>query len=474
VALEKCQKRSSVESCSPRLNSILFGSTGARPRVAELYRDFLNQDLVPVVPERGSVGEADITLISHIGLAMMGEWKVDYRGKRMSAKVALKKAGLKPLVPVAKDTLSILSANAYSETLGAFALEELKQVLLAAKHVFALSLEALNGNVKPFLKDVNSIRPFPYVNRVSADLRGILAGSYLWDEYQLTDCNDLTSDYLRAVLKDRSDEAVAAFQKRLDANYAGLHRCQRPLQDPLSFRTGAYTLAAVERTIQSLEQYLAIQLNSSDDNPGIVLNVDSPSERYSEKSNYLQDGVVRGAVIPSANFSPLPWVLGFQESGLALAHLSVASTERTIRLSDPAFTKLSRFLGTANTVHAYGAVQKVFADLAAENRSLANPVSMDTYPVAANIEDMATNGPAVIRRVRRMIDNQFFIMGLELMHASQALDLRFGTGTKPLMADRTREFYEGFREEVDFMDKDRILSPDIQAAHDYLVDFKIP
>jgi histidine ammonia-lyase len=77
-----------------RLNSILFGSTGVQPKVAELYRDFLNNDIVPVIPSRGSVGQADITLITHIGLAMIGEGEVYYQDKKMPASQALKMTGL--------------------------------------------------------------------------------------------------------------------------------------------------------------------------------------------------------------------------------------------------------------------------------------------------------------------------------------------------------------------------------------------
>jgi histidine ammonia-lyase len=81
-----------------RLNSILFGSTGVQPKVAELYRDFLNNDIVPIIPSRGSVGQADITLITHIGLAMIGEGEVYYQDKKMPASQALKMARLEPLV----------------------------------------------------------------------------------------------------------------------------------------------------------------------------------------------------------------------------------------------------------------------------------------------------------------------------------------------------------------------------------------
>lgn len=91
-----------------RLNTLLAGQTGAQPYVAELYKEFLNKGITPEIPSRGSVGEADITMSSHVGAVMMGEWRAKVDGKEMSGKEALQKAGLKPLVPEGKDALAFV------------------------------------------------------------------------------------------------------------------------------------------------------------------------------------------------------------------------------------------------------------------------------------------------------------------------------------------------------------------------------
>lgn len=410
-----------------RLNSVLYGATGAQPKVAKLYRDFLNNDIIPVIPSRGSVGEADITLISHIGLAMIGEGEVYYQGKKIPASQALAQVGIEPLVPFGKDSLSIFSSNAYSEALGALAVVELEKVLKLSKLVFALGMEGLNGNIEPFLKDSNEIRPFPFVNQVSKDIRRLLEGSYLWQESK-----------------------------------------ERALQDPLSYRTGAYTLGVVENSLSQLKAQLTIQLNYSDDNPAVILNVQSPSQNSEEASHYVSEGNLTGAVLPTANFSPLPWVISFQEAAIAVSHLSNASAQRTIKLGDSHFTHLSRFLGTENTVHAYGAIQKVFVSLASENQELAMPVSMDYFAIAGNIEDMATNAPRVVRRFRKQIDNLYYILGLEMMHVAQAIDLRLQKDPSLQLSPITREFYEQYREIVPFMNTDRVLTNDIEKSYSFL------
>jgi len=407
-----------------RLNSILYGATGVQPRVAELYRDFLNHGIVPVLPSRGSLGEADITIITHVGLAMIGEGEVHYDGERMPAARALRSAGLKPLEAFGKDALSILSSNAYSEALAAFAAHEIGHVASIARMVFALSLEAINGNVAPFLEGSNRVRPMRYFNAASQDLRDLLAGSYLWQESE-----------------------------------------QRALQDPLSYRTAAYTLAAVDRALAEVGELLAVQLNSSDDNPAVVLDIEPASDRPQETRYFVDQG--GGAVMPTANFEPLPWVIAFERSAIALGHLSHAAAQRTIKLADPAFTGLTRFLGADESGHAYGAIQKTFVDLSMENRALADPVSMDYFAVAGNIEDTATNAPRVIRRVRSIVDNLYYVLGLELMHAAQAIDLRRQQGQIGLSAV-TGDLFQKFRGRVSFMSHDRPLTPDIEAAYQFL------
>ena len=92
-----------------RLNTLLTGKSGAQPRVAELYRDFLNKGVTPLIPSEGSIGEADILMASHVGAVMIGEWKAEVKGKVVDGKTALKKAGITPLVPEGKDALAILS-----------------------------------------------------------------------------------------------------------------------------------------------------------------------------------------------------------------------------------------------------------------------------------------------------------------------------------------------------------------------------
>jgi histidine ammonia-lyase len=410
-----------------RLNTMLFGKTGVQPEVVRMYVKFLNLGIHPILPARGSVGEGDITILPHIGLAMMGEGEVVFRGSRMKASKALEKAGLPALVPFAKDGLSILSSNAYSAGIGVLLVHDAERLLDMAEVISALSLEGLNGNVAPLLAPVQEIRPYQGQAESAERMRGYLAGSYLWEP----------------------DEG-------------------RALQDPLSFRTSSQVHGVTRDALESLKRELLIQLNSSDDNPAVIPDI-TPSADDSElvKAYYVREGELFGAVIPSANFEPISWVLGSQALGNALKHVS-SSVQRMTRLDSENITKLNRFLSPGGTTIAFGTIQKAYMALDAEIRALINPVSADSYPVAGDIEDHASNAPIVVQRVSRIVDNLYYIFGMELMHAAQAVDLRRMLRSPDLkLGHATEDLYARYRAEVPFLAEDRTLTIDIRTSYEF-------
>ncbi|MGO2438316.1 MAG: HAL/PAL/TAL family ammonia-lyase [Serratia proteamaculans] len=410
-----------------RLNALLNGGGGVQPAIVDAYVAFLNKGITPVIPADGSVGEGDITVISHIGLAMLGEGEVYYQGNKVAASAALQSSQTLAITPYAKDALAILSSNAYSAASGALALDSLAHLMQVNTLTYALSLQALNGNVSPFLANTLALRPYPEVAAMGKNLRELLAGSSLWQ-----------------------------------------HDDSRPLQDPLSFRSGVYLLAELQRSYRQAYDQLLVQLNSSDDNPGVALNVTAPSQRPQEAVGYVSEGNLQGAVLPSANFEPLPWVLAFEQLGLALAHNSLANAQQVVKLNNPAFTGLSRFLGTEHTVHAFGAMEKPVMMLAMRNKELAMPVSLDYFPVAGDIEDIATNAPAVVERVQQQVDNAYQLLGILLVHDAQAVSLRQQRHNGFTLSAPTAKLYAAIRQQVPFIEIDRPLAPDFAAAEQVL------
>lgn len=389
-----------------RLNTLLAARTGIQLEVVEMYRQFLNKGVHPVVPARGSVGEGDIANMSHIGLAMIGEGEVFYQGQRMPAAEALEKAGLKPVVLGPKDGLSIVSTNALAAGAGALTATRARRLMEIANAVYALSVEGLDGNITPLRPEPNAARRMESQSRCAAAMRKLLSGSYL----------------------ERK-----GITKRL--------------QDPLSYR-GAHAInGTVLDALNYLEPLLEIQLNSTDDNPCIVVESEE--------------------IISCSNFEVTNWVLGFELLGQAVAHLSRSACHRTMKLSNPDFTGLPRFLSpNEGSVQAYQTIQKPFTSLDGEIRHLMNPANTDYFSVAGEMEDHATNSPYVVEKTEKIIDNAFYILGIEALHGAQAIDLRkpesLGAGSCVL--------YEALRERVSFLSADRPLTPDIQAAYDVLND----
>lgn len=387
-----------------RLNTLLLGYTGIQPAIVTMYKDFLNHRIHPIIPERGSIGEGDITCLSHIGLAMIGEGEVYYQGIRMAAAEALEKAGLKSIQLGPKDGLAIVSSNALAAGPGAIVLKDVEDLIDIADIIYSLTLEGFKGNVTPLDPSTYKVRPFPGQAISAERVRGYLEGSYLW-----------------------------------------LPGVTESLQDPLSLRGSCHVHGSIRDALEYVKRYLDIQLNSSDDNPCVLVD-----ERR---------------MLACSNYEVTTWVLGFEMLGIALSHLSKNACHRTIKLATPRFTGLSRFLTPADgRVIAFGTIQKTFTSLDTEIRHLSNPATADYYSLAGDIEDHANNSPFVVKKTAKMVDNLYYILGIEAMHAAQAIDLRKATR----LGKGTRVAYDLIRSEIPFLDKDRNLSIDIKKAYNII------
>ena len=418
-----------------RLNTMLTGRSGAQPRGGELYRDFLNKGVTPVVPTRGSIGDADITLASHIGSVMMGEWRAEVDGKVVSGAEALKMKGITPLVPEGKDGLGILSSNCVGVAMTMDAMRTMRQALKVSPIVYGLTLEGLNGNVAPFLAQTVNNHPLTGLKEAAAEMRATLKGSYLWN-----------------------------FDKT------------RALQDPLSFRTTVYTISEAKRALKELDELVNIQINSSDDNPGVILNASKEDfDKTQVKQYFVDKDGVKGAIIPSANFEPLPIAIAAQRATIALSHVSHNALHRTMRLDEDRFSGLARYLAGPNNPngHAFGATEDSMVSIYAENIELANPISMHGTPVEGNIEDSASNLPRVAERLKRASNNMFDLYSMELLHNTQAIDLRKMKQDNVKLSDKTGALYNAYRKVVPFVEKDRIFSGDLENGIKILKNWEV-
>lgn len=391
-----------------RLNSLLVGCTGISIEIAQMYEDFLNYRIHPVIPKKGSVGQGDITNLSHIGLAMIGEGEVFFNGSIVKAEIALDAVGLSKAVLGPKDGLAIVSSNAFSSGKAALLLKEIEDLLNISDVIYSLSLEGLNGNISPLDPAAHKVRPYSGQKESLKNITKSLKGSYIYEP---------------------------------DG--------KRALQDPISFRGAFHVNGAVRDVLKFAKDQLTIQLNSSDDNPCLVLE--------------------ENKLISCSNFEPISWVLAFETLAIALSHMSKNSCNRIIRLDDPDFTGLPRFLSPSDDVLGFATFQKSFTSLDTEIRHLSNPATSDFFSMAGDIEDHASNAPYVVDKLIKIVELLYYITGIEAIHAAQAIDLRDNV----VQGEITKKVKELIREKISFYDKDRPIYIDIQLAFEILKEKSI-
>ena len=388
-----------------RLNTLLQGATGVNPEIPKFYAELLNRKIHPLIPERGSVGQTDIGLMSFVGLTVLGEGQVYYRGEVTEAKAALEAEGLQAIMELGpKDGLSIVSTNALGLGQGILVLKEMEKLLDAADLIYCCALEALNGNMSPF--DQRALRQKGDKGSIKTGitLRKYLVGSFL----------------------HRPDET-------------------RHLQDPLCFRDTVHIHGATRELIAYTKERLLRALNAGEDNPCLL-----PDE---------------GRSIPTANYDPINWVLGLEGLATAIAHVAHAAGHRIVKLANPAFTGLPRFLAPDGAL-GFATLQKTYTASYAKIRHLANPASLDTFALAGQLEDKATNAPYVVHRLRDMLDALREMLAIELLHAAQGQDFRLEDSRT--LGKHTGLAHKKVRQVVPFLEADRVLAHAVTALQDML------
>lgn len=393
-----------------RLKAVLKGETGVQAAVAQAYLDFLNHGITPLVPSRGTVGEADITLGAHIGLAMIGEWDVVYQGQRLAAKQVMADLQIPSLEPIGKDFLSIISNNSLMAGKASLFALDCQRLLDKQLALFTLILEGYNGNIAPFSLAASQARPFVGMSHVAERIRQLVQGSDLLKQSKT-----------------------------------------RALQDPLSFRTMAYTLGAVWDNIEALKAALTSQNNSSDDNPLVLLDAFSLQEENEQLSRYLLKEGRLGAILPTGNFNFLPVTNRLEYLNQSWAKLAEVMTQQLIRLENPDLTQLSRFLAApSNPGHAFGAIQKPFLESNVRIKQLAQPLSFSSATLVGNIEDTATMSGLILQNGRAILEGIYELSAFQLLHATQALDLRQGFEC----GASSRKIWQAYRKQVPFVQED--------------------
>jgi histidine ammonia-lyase len=390
-----------------RANVLSKGHSGIRPETLRLLMEMLNRDVVPVIPEKGSVGASgDLAPLAHLALTLVGEGECWFEGRRMPAAEALSAAELAPVTLGAKEGLALVNGTQAMAAVGTLALLRAESLATTADLAGALSLDALLGSVKPFDEKIQAVRPHPGQATVAANLRAILEGSKIVESHW--DC--------------------------------------AKVQDPYSLRCMPQVHGAARDGMAFCRGILEREVNSATDNPLLFPDV--------------------GEVISGGNFHGQYPALALDVLAMAVAELGSVSERRIEQLVNPTLSGLPPFLAPNPGLDSgFMIAQVTAAALVNENKVYCHPASVDSIPSSAGREDHVSMGMTSALKVRTVVENVRTILAIELLVAAQALEHRLpvapGRGLRPVHAR--------IREKVPPLTEDRTFHRDIEAVCD-LVD----
>ena len=382
--------------------SLARGYSGVRAVVIERLLQFINAGIHPLVPGQGSVGASgDLAPLAHLSLALIGEGRVRVGGREQDSAVALKSAGIEPLVLGPKEGLALLNGTQVSTALaleGLFAAEDL---LMASIISGAMSVDAALGSRAPFDARIHEARGQPGQIAVAKAFRAALAASEIGHSHEY---------------------------------------CDR-VQDPYSLRCQPQVAGACLQQIADAGRVLAIEANGVSDNPLV----------FGEE----------GEVLSGGNFHAEPVAFAADNLALAIAEIGALAERRIAMLIDDSLSQLPPFLVQQGGLNSgFMIAQVTAAALASENKSLAHPASVDSLPTSANQEDHVSMATFAARRLQPMAENTRGILAIELLAAAQGIDFR-----RPLKTSAALESAHALlRKKVAFYDHDRHFAPDIEAA----------
>lgn len=384
-----------------KINALTRGYSGIRQTVIERLLLLLNENILPAIPEKGSVGASgDLAPLAHMSLPLIGEGQLFYQGKLLATEEVYAELGLQPLQLSAKEGLALLNGTQVSTALALRGLFEAEQNIDAALVAGSLTVEAALGSRTPFDARIHAIRGQRGQIETARIYRDLLAPSEIQESHQ--DCEKV--------------------------------------QDPYSLRCQPQVMGACLDQLRNAAQILQVEANAVSDNPLI----------FADSSDVLSGG----------NFHAQPVAFAADNMALAIAEIGAISERRMALLLDAQLSQLPPFLVEEAGVNSgFMIAQVTAAALASENKSLAHPGSVDSLPTSANQEDHVSMATFAARRLRDMNLNTRYIVAIELLAACQGIDLR-----RPLKSNQLLESYhQQVRSVVDYWDHDRYFQPDIEA-----------
>ncbi len=379
------------------------GASGVRPELVMRLQEMSKHDILPVIPEKGSVGASgDLAPLAHLALTLIGEGEVFYHNKRVPTADALGQVGLTPLTLHPKEGLALLNGTQVSTALALAGLFDAWQLTNVAIITAALSIDAAMGSSAPFRHEIHDLRGHAGQIESAARLRQLLSGSAIRESH-----------------RDDDDR----------------------VQDPYCLRCAPQVLGACIDQLRHVGRTLEIEANAATDNPLIV---------------------GEGDILSGGNFHAEPVGLVADLAAIAISEIGCIAQRRVALLVDPALSfGLPAFLAPEPGLKSGLMIAEVTsAALMSENKALSNPRSVDSTPTSANQEDHVSMACHGARRLLEMTENLSGILAVEAMAGAQGVELRAPLQTSGLLGCAVEEI----RHVCPPLTDDRNVSPDIEEV----------
>jgi histidine ammonia-lyase len=346
-----------------KIQSLSYGYSGVQLETVERLVEFYNEGILPLVYQQGSLGASgDLAPLANLSLPLLGLGEVEWNGEIMSSARMLEKLGHEPITLQSKEGLALLNGTQFMSSYGVWCVIQARKLSRWADKIGALSLDAFDGRIEPFMPQIQDVRP-----HMGQKLTGKAVMDYL-----------------------DGSEILAQPKKHV--------------QDPYSFRCIPQVHGAAKDTLDYVGKVLETEINSVTDNPTVFVDDD--------------------LVISAGNFHGEPIALPMDFLAVALSELANISERRTFKLIAgvrglPSFLVAKPGVNSGFMIPQYAA-----ASVVSQNKGLCWPASCDSIPSSQGQEDHVSMGSNAATKLYRVVENTRRVLAIELFNAAQALEFR--------------------------------------------------
>ena len=414
-----------------RLNgNVKGGHSAIRPQLARMMVTLLNKDIIPVIPQLGSVGASgDLTPLSYLGAVIMGQREVYYKGKIVPTMEAFKAEGIEPLPIEAKEGLAIMNGTSVMTAVASLAWKKAERLAKISDFLTAVTSEITRGKDTPFVAKVSEIKNHRGQCESAAYVYNIIKDSKRVWRYE---------DFLKNQIEKLDGKGFIAQTNKIQDRYS--IRCAPQI-------TGVY-----RDTLRFARELITEELNSANDNP----LVDLEAGRLYNTGNFYG-----GHICAACDYMRT-----------ALANIADLSDKQAEVIIDGKFNGLTENLipftpadhPRAGLRLGFKAAQITISAIRGEVATYCFPVSLTSAPTEALNQDKVSMGTISARKWAEQIELVFLQFATHLLAAIQAVDLA-GYGD---FAPFTKKVHDEVRKMSAFVEDDRELDKEATAVAEWL------